>query len=101
MRISDLSSDVCSSDLTICISPVDNSEYARRPVAADDQVEAVFARARVAQHTWSRLSIAERARHCTALVDATLDLREEISPELAWQLGRPGAFGAGALGGCA
>ncbi|HEY9548486.1 MAG TPA: aldehyde dehydrogenase family protein, partial [Kiloniellaceae bacterium] len=84
---------------TICISPVDNSEYARRPVAADDQVEAVFARARVAQRDWARLSIAGRAHHCSALVDAMLAMREEIVPELAWQMGRPVAFGAGELRG--
>ncbi len=84
---------------TICISPVDNSEYARRPVAGDDQVEAVFARARLVQRDWARLPIAERARYCTALVDAMLSLRDEIIPELAWQMGRPVKFGAGELGG--
>jgi acyl-CoA reductase-like NAD-dependent aldehyde dehydrogenase len=84
---------------TVCISPVDNSEVARRPVAADAQVEAVFARARLAQRDWARLSIAERARHCSALVDAMLAMKQEIVPELAWQMGRPVKFGAGELGG--
>ncbi|MPZ09014.1 MAG: aldehyde dehydrogenase family protein [Kiloniellaceae bacterium] len=84
---------------TICISPVDNSEYARRPVAGDDEIEAVFARARLAQRAWARLSIAERARYCGALVDAMLALRDEIVPELAWQMGRPVGAGAGELRG--
>ena len=84
---------------TICISPVDNSEYARRPAAGDDEIEAVFARARLAQRAWGRLSIAERARYCGALVDAMLALRDEIVPELAWQMGRPVGAGAGELRG--
>src|SRR3546814_12089873 len=110
MRISDWSSCVCSSDLppipgaspvtdSLCISPVDNREYARRPVASDDRIEAAFVRARQAQRDWARLSIAERAGCCTALVDAMLALREEIVPELAWQMGRPVKFGVGELRG--
>ena len=84
---------------TVCISPVDNSEYARRPVASDARVEAVFTRARLAQRDWARLPLAERARTCTALTDAMLAMREEIVPELAWQMGRPVKFGAGELRG--
>ncbi len=84
---------------TICISPVDNSEVARRPQAGDDQVAAVFARARLAQRDWARLPIAARAQACTALVDAMLAMGEEIVPELAWQMGRPVKFGAGELRG--
>lgn len=84
---------------TLCISPVDNREYARRPVASDDRIAAVFARARVAQRDWARLPLAERARYCTALTDAMLAMREEIVPELAWQMGRPVKFGAGELRG--
>lgn len=84
---------------TVCISPVDNSEYARRPVASDAQIEAVFARARWAQRDWARLPLAERARYCTALTEAMLAKREEIVPELAWQMGRPVKFGGGELRG--
>ncbi|HMA16391.1 MAG TPA: aldehyde dehydrogenase family protein, partial [Kiloniellaceae bacterium] len=84
---------------TVCISPVDNREYARRPVASDAQIEAVFARARLAQREWARLPIAERARYCSALTDAMLAMRDEIVPELAWQMGRPVKFGAGELRG--
>jgi acyl-CoA reductase-like NAD-dependent aldehyde dehydrogenase len=84
---------------TVCISPVDNSEYARRPVVADDRLEAVFARARLAQRDWGRLSIAERARCCNALTDAMLAMQDDIVPELAWQMGRPVGSGAGELRG--
>ncbi|MEQ9609137.1 MAG: aldehyde dehydrogenase family protein, partial [Kiloniellaceae bacterium] len=84
---------------TVCLSPVDNSEYARRPVASDAQIEAAFAGARRAQRDWARLPIAERARYCTALADAMLAMGEAIIPELAWQMGRPVKFGAGELRG--
>ncbi|MEQ8357521.1 MAG: aldehyde dehydrogenase family protein [Kiloniellaceae bacterium] len=84
---------------TICISPVDNSEVARRPVASDAQLEAVFARARLVQRDWARLPLAERARLCDAMVDAMLAMRDDIVPELAWQMGRPVASGGGELGG--
>jgi acyl-CoA reductase-like NAD-dependent aldehyde dehydrogenase len=84
---------------TICISPVDGSEYARRSVASEAEIEAVFADARVAQRDWARLPIAERARYCSALVDAMLAMRDDIVPELAWQMGRPVGSGGGELGG--
>ncbi|WP_340116300.1 aldehyde dehydrogenase family protein [Pelagibius sp. 7325] len=84
---------------TVCLSPVDNSEYARRPVAGDAQIEAAFAGARRAQRDWARLPISERARYCTALTDAMLAMGEAIIPELAWQMGRPVKFGAGELRG--
>src|SRR3546814_11834860 len=84
---------------TVCIPPVDNRGYARRPVAGYGRIEAAFVRARQAQRDWARLSIAERAGCCTALVDAMLALREEIVPELAWQMGRPVKFGVGELRG--
>jgi acyl-CoA reductase-like NAD-dependent aldehyde dehydrogenase len=84
---------------TVCISPVDNSEYARRPVVDDDRLEAVFVRARVAQRDWARLPLGERARYCNALTDAMLAMKDEIVPELAWQMGRPVGAGAGELRG--
>ena len=84
---------------TICISPVDGSEFARRSIASDAEIEAVFAGARAAQRDWARQPIAERARLCSAMVDAMLAMRDEIIPELAWQMGRPVGSGGGELGG--
>jgi acyl-CoA reductase-like NAD-dependent aldehyde dehydrogenase len=82
-----------------CISPVDGRLYAERPVAEDTAVDAALARARAAQRAWRGVALAERAQLCAAVVDAMLAMREEIVPELAWQMGRPVRFGAGELRG--
>ncbi len=82
-----------------CISPVDGSVYAERPVADDKAVADTFRSARRAQAEWRRLPIPERAKYCSAAVDAMLAMADEIVPELAWQMGRPVRFGGGELRG--
>ncbi|MDH3194974.1 MAG: aldehyde dehydrogenase family protein, partial [Hyphomicrobiales bacterium] len=81
------------------ISPVDGSVYATRPYTSQAEVEAVLSQARAVQAEWASVAIAERARLALAAVDAMLAMREEIVPELAWQMGRPVRFGGGELGG--
>ena len=83
----------------VCISPVDGSEYLRRRQSSDSEVEASFRAARNAQAGWAATPLAERERYCTAAVDAMLAMTEQIVPELAWQMGRPVAQGAGELRG--
>jgi acyl-CoA reductase-like NAD-dependent aldehyde dehydrogenase len=46
-----------------------------------------------------RVSVAERAKLCSAAVDAMLAMRGEIAPELSWQMGRPIKYAGGELGG--
>lgn len=87
------------SDVIRCISPVDGSVYAEMPIASQRQVEETFAAARAAQAAWRKRPIAERAAICNRAVDAMLAMREEIVPELAWQMGRPVRFGGGELNG--
>ena len=82
-----------------CISPVDGRVYASRPVARKKQIAATFAAAHAAQEKWKRLPIAERAAYCSAAVDAMIAMKDEIVPELAWQMGRPVRYGAGELRG--
>ncbi len=82
-----------------CISPVDGRLYASRPVASKKTIAATFAAAHAAQEKWKRLPIPERAAYCTAAVDAMLAMKDEIVPELAWQMGRPVRYGAGELRG--
>jgi acyl-CoA reductase-like NAD-dependent aldehyde dehydrogenase len=67
--------------------------YAERPVASEKAVAETFRKARAAQAEWRRLPIAERAKYCSAAVDAMLAMADEIVPELAWQMGRPVRFG--------
>jgi acyl-CoA reductase-like NAD-dependent aldehyde dehydrogenase len=82
-----------------CVSPVDGRIYASRPVATKKIVAATFDAARKAQEQWGRVPLAERAAHCSAAVDAMLAMKDEIVPELAWQMGRPVRHGPGELRG--
>ena len=86
-------------DMVKIISPVDGSVYATRPLAAQAEIEATLSEAKAAQAEWAGVAIAERARLCSAAVDAMLAMAEEVVPELAWQMGRPVRFGGGELRG--
>lgn len=81
------------------VSPVDGRTVAERPVASPGEVLDAVDRARRAQVVWRSAGVEERAAACTRLVDAMLAMREEIVPELAWQMGRPVRYGAGELRG--
>lgn len=82
-----------------CISPVDGSMFAQRPIASDSEIAQVVSAARKAQAEWRKVSIRERERYCSAVVDAMISMKDEIVPELAWQMGRPVRFGGGELRG--
>lgn len=87
------------SDVIRSVSPVDGRVYAERPAATDAAIAAAIERARAAQQAWAKVPVAERARICSAAVDAMLAMKDEIVPELAWQMGRPIRYGAGELRG--
>jgi acyl-CoA reductase-like NAD-dependent aldehyde dehydrogenase len=82
-----------------CVSPVNGKLYASRPIASKKEIAATFSAAHWAQEKWRKLPLAERAAYCSAAVDAMLAMRDEIVPELAWQMGRPIRYGAGELRG--
>jgi acyl-CoA reductase-like NAD-dependent aldehyde dehydrogenase len=82
-----------------CVSPVDGSLYASRPVASRKDIAATFAAAHAAEAKWRKVPLKERAAHCLAAVEAMLAMKDEIVPELAWQMGRPVRYGAGELRG--
>ncbi|MCB1488020.1 MAG: aldehyde dehydrogenase family protein, partial [Bauldia sp.] len=73
------------------ISPIDGSVYAERPIATD--VKAAVSAARAAQAEWRRVPVAERGRTILAFLDALLAMNDEITTELAWQMGRPVRYG--------
>jgi len=87
------------SDVIRCVSPVDGRVYAERPAATDQAIAEAIARAKAAQQAWARVPVAERAKICSAAVGAMLAMKDEIVPELAWQMGRPIRYGAGELRG--
>ncbi|HYM85979.1 MAG TPA: aldehyde dehydrogenase family protein [Pseudoxanthomonas sp.] len=81
------------------ISPVDGRVYAERIYASDETVQAALEAAAQVQRAWKKTPMAERAAYCGAAIDALLSMREEIAPEIAWQMGRPVRYGAGELRG--
>ncbi|MGJ7514391.1 aldehyde dehydrogenase family protein [Pseudomonas baetica] len=81
------------------ISPVDGRVYAERPCADVVQLDQALDAAAAAQAQWKRRSLSERAAICSAAVDAMLAMKDDIVPELAWQMGRPVRYCAGELRG--
>ena len=81
------------------VSPVDGSIYAELPLADAKLVDETLNRAKSAQREWRHTSIAERAELALRFVDAFVAMSDEIVPELAWQMGRPIAYGAGEVRG--
>jgi acyl-CoA reductase-like NAD-dependent aldehyde dehydrogenase len=81
------------------ISPVDGRVFAERQYADIVQIEQALAAATAAQAQWKRRPVSERAAFCSAAVDAMLAMKDDIVPELAWQMGRPVRYGAGELRG--
>ncbi len=81
-----------------CISPIDGSVYAERPIMAADAAAALVARARAAQKQWARRPLDERIRLVNAGVARLNEMAEEVVPELAHMMGRPVRYG-GEFGG--
>jgi acyl-CoA reductase-like NAD-dependent aldehyde dehydrogenase len=77
----------------VCISPVDGSEVARRPVANANEIAAALAAARKAQQEWSAVTLSERKAKMLAFLEALGAQNDEIVPELAMQMGRPVRYG--------
>ena len=75
------------------VSPVDGSVYAERPIAKDAAVDAALSAARAALPKWRATPVAERGRYMLAFLDALLAMNDDITTELAWQMGRPVRYG--------
>ena len=76
-----------------CISPIDGSVYAERPVATLDQAEAAVARARAAQADWAARPMEERIKLVMAGVARVGEMNDQVVEELAWMMGRPIRYG--------
>ena len=75
------------------ISPVDGSVYAERPIARDAEIEAAVSSARGALPEWKTVPVRERARYVLAFIDELVAMNDEMTVELAWQMGRPVRYG--------
>lgn len=83
------------SDMVRIISPVDGTLYAERPYLSQPQARQALERATEAQRGWQDTALDERLRILGGAVDALLEQRDELSEELAWQMGRPVVQGPG------
>ena len=81
-----------------CISPIDGSVCAVRPVLSAQDAEVAVASARTAQSAWAARPLVERIALVQAAVANVGAMNEEIVPELAQQMGRPIKYG-GEFGG--
>ena len=76
-----------------CISPVDGSLVAERPVESLEKAGERVARARAAQKEWAARPLQERIELVMQGVANVGAMNDEIVPELAWQMGRPVRYG--------
>ena len=81
-----------------CISPIDGSVYAERPVLAPDAARDAVARARAAQKAWAARPLAERVALVQNAVERLGAINDQVTEELAWMMGRPTRYG-GEFGG--
>lgn len=75
------------------ISPIDGSVYAERPIASGAAIDAALSAARAALLPWKATSVAERGRYMLGFLDALLAMNDDMTVELAWQMGRPVRYG--------
>jgi acyl-CoA reductase-like NAD-dependent aldehyde dehydrogenase len=81
-----------------CISPIDGSVYAERPVLSESEAIAAVAKAAEAQKAWAKRPLDERIALVRAGIAKVGEMNDQIVEELAWQMGRPVRFG-GEFGG--
>src|SRR5205085_10225577 len=74
------------------LSPIDNSVYVERPLAADADIEAALAKAVTAQAQWKQVPVTERAAIVRRMVDWCVGRAEVLGEELTRQMGRPIAY---------
>jgi acyl-CoA reductase-like NAD-dependent aldehyde dehydrogenase len=76
-----------------CVSPINGSVYAERPVADPATADAIVSSARSAQRDWAARPLNERIALVQAGVERLGAMTDEVVPELAWMMGRPVRYG--------
>ena len=71
------------------ITPVDGSVYLECSLSSDGEIASALESARRAQRSWREVPVSERARICSAFVEAMEAMAGEIAEEITWQMGRP------------
>ena len=76
-----------------CISPIDLSVYAERPVLTPDAAKVALARAKAAQPAWAALPLADRRDKVLAGIAALNGMKDRVVLDLARSMGRPTRWG--------
>ena len=76
-----------------CISPIDGSVFAERPVLSRAEADGAVARARAAQADWAARPLADRVDLVRKGIARVGEMNDEIVPELARMMGRPVRYG--------
>lgn len=76
-----------------CISPIDGSVYAERPVQSAEAASAAVAKARSAQKDWAKQPLDKRVKLVMAGVARLNEMVDEVVSELAHMIGRPVKYG--------
>ena len=71
------------------ITPIDNSVYLERPLASENEINEILDNAKSSFIEWKNTSIDERIIIINKFIDNLLALKEDISKEICWQIGRP------------
>jgi acyl-CoA reductase-like NAD-dependent aldehyde dehydrogenase len=81
-----------------CISPIDGSVFAERPVMDVQTATAAVDKVRAAQPAWAKRPLSERIKLVKAGIARLNEMTDEVVPEFAHMMGRPVRFG-GEFGG--
>src|SRR5436190_13597635 len=78
--------------LQTTLSPIDNSVYVERPLAANADIDTALSNAVAAQARWKQVAVAERAAIVRRMVEWCVARADVLGEELTRQMGRPIAY---------
>ena len=81
-----------------CISPIDGSVFAERPIVTMAQAQSMVDRARQAQKSWAARPLDQRIALVRKGLARLGEMNDEVVPEIAHMMGRPVRYG-GEFGG--
>ena len=81
------------------ITPINNTIYLERELASDSKINSVIDKASTSFEIWKNTSLDDRINIVNKFIDNLIDLKDEISKEICWQIGRPISQCAGELRG--
>ena len=71
------------------ITPINNSVYIERPIASDNEINEILEKSHKNFSEWKNTSIDERKVILNKFINNLISLKDEISKEICWQIGRP------------